>query len=70
VLPLHQLGLAFTGSGGLQLLDNFEAELAAAAKARYFCVLINTAWGYDNYLRLLWACMSLADILQACHCQA
>jgi hypothetical protein len=32
-LPLHQLGLAFTGSDGPQLLDNFEAELAAAAAA-------------------------------------
>jgi hypothetical protein len=30
-LPLHQLGLAFTGSDGPRLLDNFQAEVLAAA---------------------------------------
>jgi hypothetical protein len=33
-LPLHQLGLAFSGSSdGPRLLDNFEAELVATAAA-------------------------------------
>jgi hypothetical protein len=30
-LPLHQLGLAFSGSDGPRLLDNFQAEVVAAA---------------------------------------